>query len=134
MVKRDKLVQNLAIMMTVLMVIVGNLTNSINLEAMTTLNRHTVALLLLKSGKILGINLLLIVVAYYLIRNPLKSQLWRKLWQASWLYSVTLSLLGFSLALIVYSKQVLLQSVFPNLLNSNSVVTAIIIVSLLLCQ
>ena len=57
MVKRDKLVQNLAIMMTVLMVIVGNLTNSINLEAMTTLNRHTVALLLLKSGKILGINL-----------------------------------------------------------------------------
>lgn len=131
MVKRDKLVQNLAIMMTVLMVIVGNLTNSINLEAMTTLNRHTVALLLLKSGKILGINLLLIVVAYYLIRNPLKSQLWRKLWQASWLYSVTLSLLGFSLALIVYSKQVLLQSVFPNLLNSNSVVTAIIIVSLL---
>lgn len=44
------------------LIIIGNLVNSMNLEQLTVLNRHTITLFLLKSGKLIGVNLLLILI------------------------------------------------------------------------
>lgn len=127
MSKKYKIGQTVGLLFIILMIVLGDLVNVMSLNQVTSLTVHTALLYILKSSKVIGVDLLFIVIANYLIRNPKGKKLSLQLWKKSIMYSITLTLVGFALAIVVFSKQALIQSIFPNLLNSNETITTLIL-------
>ncbi|MFL2081496.1 hypothetical protein ACEN4A_07365 [Latilactobacillus sakei] len=123
--------QKLIVLMIVFLIVLGNLIMFSGWVIPNKLVPSTLGIMALGSTKELGIDLLVIVSAHFLINKSLELKYLKKLWLKSWIYSFSLTLLAIALLISVYSNRVLFQSLLPNLLNSNPIMTTILLLVLL---